>query len=187
MLDKDLLSKLSLITTMLKKLGIFFESEGVMMNKTIDISIGKTLKLSNALIRCIAEDEFPDYEKIVEMMGGYIKSKGSQPVGPLIQRTRVAVDEEGIPILQNCIILQSSNYIHNVESPYTMEAILRVQNCIYTRFIGEEDKIKYAYDKMSVYAYENGIGLSGTTYAVFIDATDENQTTDIFLECEPND
>jgi len=58
---------------------------------------------------------------------------------------------------------------------------------LYTRFIGKETKLKYAYDKLGVYAYENDIELKGSTYTVFVDEDGENFIADVFMECMDNE
>ena len=52
---------------------------------------------------------------------------------------------------------QANNFIHNVEAPYTMESVLRVRNCMYARYTGPEEKLKLAYDKINVTAFEEDI------------------------------
>jgi len=153
------------------------------MPSSINISARRSLKLNNVLIRNIADEEIPEFVKIAEMMDNYIKSKGSYPVGPLMQRTCIEVDEEGVLNVFNSLLWQSGKYIHNMEPPYSIESTWRVRNCLYTRFIGEEVNIKYAYDKMGVYAYENDTVLKGATYTVYVDKQDDIITADIFMEC----
>ena len=60
-------------------------------------------------------------------------------------------------------MLQSDNFIHNVEEPYHMESILRVKNCLYARYTGPEDKVnvtngmtavaRISYDKVTYFDY----------------------------------
>jgi hypothetical protein len=45
------------------------------MSAKLNIYTNKTLKLSNALVRHIGNDEHSEFEKIVEFMEHYIKSK----------------------------------------------------------------------------------------------------------------
>ena len=80
-------------------------------------------------------------------------------------------------------MLQTDNFIHNVEPPYKMDSILRVKNCLYARYIGPEDKLKFAYDKLGVYAFENDIELEGCNYTIYVDRNEEDETmvADVFM------
>jgi hypothetical protein len=152
------------------------------MTRTIDICTNKTLKLTNVLKRPLEGDEFADFSKAVLMMEEYIKAKGYQPVGPLIQHSSAEVDENGRVTVSISLLRQSNNYINNVERPYWIDSQLRIQNCLYTRFTGEEQHIKHAYDKLTVTAYEEEIALKGSSYTVFVDLRDEQMVADIFME-----
>lgn len=80
-------------------------------------------------------------------------------------------------------MLQTDNFIHNVEPPYRMHSILRVKNCLYARYIGLEDKLKFAYDKLGVYAFGNDIELDGCNYTIYVDRNEEDETmvADVFM------
>jgi hypothetical protein len=153
------------------------------MPEKIIITNNKTLKLTNALIRKIKEDEYSEFGKIVVMMEDYIKAKGAQPLGPLIQHSSVEKDEQGQVEVHLSLIRQANKYINHIESPYTMESIIRIRNCLYSRFVGEESQMKYAYDKLWVTAYEEGIKLKGDNYTIFVESTEDQMTADIFMEC----
>lgn len=155
------------------------------MTQKLNVFTDKTLKLSNVLCRRVRVEEYNEFEKIVEMMESYIKSKGYQQVGPLIQYTKVELCNDGHPYVQFTLMCQANNYINHVEQPYTMESTLRVKNCLYVRFVDEETKMKFAYDKLGVYAYEEDIELKGDNYTVFVNNDDitNTMTADIFMEC----
>ena len=82
------------------------------------------------------------------------------------------------------MMLQSNNYIYSVEQPYSMESVLRIPNCMYCRYIGPEDKLRFAYDKIQLEAFENDIPLKGDSYTIFVDRDEENETitADVFME-----
>jgi len=46
--------------------------------------------------------------------------------------------------------------------------------------------MKFAYDKINLYAFENDIKLKGDSYTVFVDSQEENDTiiADVFMERE---
>ena len=152
------------------------------MNKLIEISNNKTLKLSNVLIKEVNVKDGDDYDTIVLQMENYVKSKGTLPIGPLIQKTSYSVNEDGQVELHVFLLRQASNYIHSIESPYKMESVLKVQNCMYAHFVGTEENLRIAHDKINVTAYENNIQLNNENYTVYVDQQDDNIVADIFVE-----
>ena len=51
-------------------------------------------------------------------MDNYIKSKGHQPIGPLIQYATTKMNDEGEIDLTIKLMRQSDNYINHVEEQY---------------------------------------------------------------------
>lgn len=144
----------------------------------------KTLKLTNIIKYIILVNE-KDIDLItsIEQINSYIKIKGAQQVGPLIQYSRVFTNENNELDMEIILMLQCNNYIHNVETPYSMESVIRVPNCMYCRYIGPEDKLKFAYDKIHLEAFENDIELEDCSYTIFVDRNEEDETitADVFI------
>lgn len=150
----------------------------------IQVNQNKVLKLQNVLINKInLEDEDAEFNMIVEKMQSYIKVKGATQIGPLIQHTKTFVNEEEELDMEINMLLQCNNYIHSVEPPYSMQSLIRVPNCMYCRYIGPEEKLKFAYDKINLEAFENDIELTGESYTVFVDQNEEEGTivADVFM------
>ena len=153
------------------------------MGNKIEISYNKTLKLTNALVVSADVDDFAAFGNIVEKMDNYIRSKGALPIGPIIHNTTYIVDDEGQPGIKTYFIRQSNNFIHNVDSPYKMESVIRVSNCMYAHYVGPEEKTKLAYDKIDIVAFEENIELSNEVYAILVGQhDDENVITDVFVQ-----
>lgn len=151
----------------------------------LEVSYNKTLKLTNACIVQITSEEFEEMYTAAERMDNYIKSKGALPIGPLVQYSDTTVNEEGELDIVIKFIRQANNYINHLEPPYTMESILRIKDCMYVRYSGDESKMKFAYDKINLTAYEEDIKLKGGSYTVFVDGDDDgNVTADVFMEKE---
>ncbi len=152
------------------------------MDNSIEVSNNKILKMSNVIgwSACLSEQK--DILSVVSKMENYIKSKGTSPIGPLIQKTKCEVNNEGKLEIKITFMRQAKNFIHNVEVPYTIESVLRVKNCMYARYTGPEEKLKLAYDKINVTAFEEGIELGNTSYTVFVDKQDDNIVADVFVE-----
>lgn len=161
--------------------------EGIVVMNKLQFSMEKTIKLQNVLIcKLNIENEEVDLNAIIEKMQSYIKVKGATQIGPLIQHTRPFINEDGELNMDISLMLQCSNYLCSIEKPYFMESIIRIQNCLYCRFIGPEEKIKFAYDKINVKAFENDIKLTGESYTVFVDKNEEEDTiiADVFVPQE---
>jgi uncharacterized protein YecE (DUF72 family) len=153
----------------------------------IEIHNSKTLKLTNALVQTFSKEEdfeqLEDFEKLIEQMDLHIRQKGAQPIGPLVQKMELSVDDDGAPKMLITFIRQADNFIHHVDAPYSMGSVIRETNCLYTRFIGEEKDIQFAYNKLNLVGYEEEIPLTGVTYTVFVDSNEDDGTltADIFM------
>lgn len=147
----------------------------------------KVLKLTNVLFNmCDINSEESSLDVQLEQMQSYIKVKGAMQIGPLIQYIEPKLNEQGELEVEMSFLLQCSQPIHKVEAPYKMQPVLRVPNCIYCRYIGPEEALKYAYDKINLYAFENDIKLKGGSYTIFVDQNEEEGTmiADVFMEKE---
>ncbi|MDR0919801.1 MAG: hypothetical protein LBM93_11265 [Oscillospiraceae bacterium] len=150
------------------------------MNKLI-FNESKSLRLTNALFYKINIQE-DNIDLVALKMENYIKSKGVTPVGPLIQHTTVTHNANGQQEISLDFIRQCNNFIDNIEMPYQMESVVRIKDCLYVRYIGEEAKLKVGYEKISVEAFEKGIEITGDSYTIFVDKQDDILTADIFVE-----
>lgn len=153
------------------------------MNK-ITTNESKTIKLTNVLKYkySLYEQNF-DFNVEIEKMQSYIKVKDATQVGPLIQYTRTFMNEAQNFQIEMILMLQCNNYIHSVEEPYSMESIVRVTDCMFCRYTGPEDNLKYAYDKINLEAFENDILLKGESYTIFVSHNEEENTmvADVFV------
>jgi hypothetical protein len=148
----------------------------------LDVHKNKKLKLSNVLIREVLPCELGDTSKIIQQQENYLKTCGAVWVGPTIQYTKPSLNEQNEIEITFKSLIQSSKYINNVEKPYIMESILRVCNCLYVRYIGAEEKMRFAYDKLNLFAFEEDIELKGDSYTILVSQKDGVVTADIFME-----
>ena len=153
----------------------------------IELSTNKSLKLMNVLSVEIELNQDSDLETTVVKMDNYLKSKGAMPIGPLIQRTVYSINENQQLEIHAYLMRQTNNFIHNIEAPYKMEPVIRVRNCMYAHYVGPEEKLKLAYDKINVTAFEEDIELSNENYTIFVDKQDDNIVADIFVEKKSDD
>lgn len=155
-----------------------------MIDEKLKVNLNKSLKLTNVIMKTLDKKELEEFVNEVIKLENYIKSKGAKPIGPLIQYTNGYVNENGVIDIKVNILRQTTNYIHNVESPYRTESLINVKNCLYVRYNGDENKIKYAYDKLNLLAFEEDIILKGDSYTVFVAQNDDNLIADVFMEKE---
>lgn len=153
-----------------------------MKGKEIEIYDKKTLKLGSILILPVDDNNIFEMQKSVEMMNHYIKSKGVQPIGPLIQYIEPRVSEDGKieSIIQ--YLRQISKYIDNIDCPYKIEHEKIVRNCICAKYTGPRNNFDLAYEKIKIYAFENNIQLTGCTYTIILQGDVDNYKMDIFAE-----
>lgn len=153
------------------------------MNK-LQFSDRKILKLTNVLkYKLLINSKDFNFDAEIEKMQSYIKTKGALQIGPLIQHTHSFVNETGELDMEIVIMMQCNTFIYNVEQPYSMESILRIKDCMYCRYTGPEDKLKFAYDKIGVEAFENDIELMDENYTIFVNQNEEENMVivDVFM------
>ncbi len=153
----------------------------------IDYSENKALKLINVLSHKInMTDQNMNIGLIIRKMENYIKTKGTNPIGPLVQHISSSIDEEGRMIANLELIIQCKDYINNTEEGYKMESVKRVPNCAYCRFTGPVDKQDLAYSKIRCEAFEEDIELKNESYIITLneDAENEAVTIDVFIPKE---
>jgi hypothetical protein len=108
-------------------------------------------------------------------------SKGGKPIGPLIQYTASEVENEEIG-LKVTLFRQVDKYIHRVEFPYKTWSAIRVPNCMYVRYVGQNEYFGYAYDKLRLTAFEENIEIRDSNYIVFVNKNDDEVVVDVFSE-----
>ena len=84
------------------------------------------------------------------------------------------------------MLMQCNTFLHQIEQPYGMESIICVPDCFYCRYRGPEEKLKFAYDRLQIEAFEQEICLKGSSYTIFVDRNEEEETivADVFMEKE---
>lgn len=152
------------------------------MNK-LQYHFKKVLRLNNVCKYVVMTEENVDINLIIEQMKAYIKTKGTRDVGPLIQYTKTYIDNDEVK-MELILMIQCSNYIHNVEPPYSMESIIRIPNALYCRYTGPESNLRFAYDKINIEAFEEDITLTGSCYTIYVDNNPEEGSiiADVFME-----
>lgn len=149
----------------------------------IEFRENKILKLTNVLSRKVPEKELLNQDKQVGMLMNWVKAKGYQTIGPLIMYSTgiTGVDSEGQPVIESRIMIQLNTSNVRLELPYRFEREVRVTNCLLARFNDEADKLQFATDKLTLYAYENDLELTGETYIVLMKQEENRVYADVFM------
>lgn len=154
----------------------------------IEFRVNKVLKLTNVLSRKVPEKELLNQDKQVSMLLNWIKAKGYQTVGPLIMYSTgiTGVDAEGQPIIDSRVMIQLNTNNVRLELPYRFEKEMRITNCLLARFNDEADKLQFATNKLTLYAYENDLELTGETYIILMEQQENKLFADVFMPLKAN-
>jgi hypothetical protein len=149
----------------------------------IEFRENKVLKLINVLSRKVPKSEIMSQDKQVVMLMNWIKAKGYQTVGPLIMYSTgiTGTDSDGQPIIDSRVMVQLNTSNVRLELPYRFEKEVRIPNCLLARFNDEAEKLQFATNKLTLYAYENDLELTGETYIVLIEQQENNLLADVFM------
>ena len=150
------------------------------------MSRNKTLRLNNVMIVEIQEIGLQEVSIAVQKMENYLKVNGALPIGPLIEYLKLEISNNEV-FYRRFLLRQANKYLCHVEEPYSMKNIVRVQNCMYCRYVGPENQINIAGAKLSVLAFEENVSLKGDSYTVFVDQNDDYLVADLFMERDSNE
>ncbi len=154
----------------------------------IEFRENKILKLTNVLSRKVPEKELLNQDKQITMLMNWVEAKGYQTMGPLIMYSTgiTGVDSEGQPIIESRVMIQLNTSNVRLELPYRFEKELRITNCLLARFNDEAEKLQFATNKLTLYAYENDFELTGETYIVIMEQQENRIFADVFMPLKVN-
>ena len=138
--------------------------------REIQTAENKTLKLTNVVSRRIQPEEFNNMQIVLTQMHNFIKSNGAQPLGPLVQCIKLPAGPNPQP------------EIYMMEAGYSMDAVLRVRNCLYAHYVGPMSQSGLASQKLNIMAFEHELELTGTVYTIFVNQDDDEGVVDTFME-----
>ena len=140
----------------------------------------KTLKLTNVVSRRIQPEEFNNMQIVLTQMHNFIKSNGAQPLGPLVQCIKLPAGPNPQPEVY--MMQQATQLIPRMEAGYSMDAVLRVRNCLYAHYVGPMSQSGLASQKLNIMAFEHELELTGTVYTIFVNQDDDEGVVDTFME-----
>ena len=125
-------------------------------------------------------EELGNLPVILTQMQNFMKSNGAQPIGPLVQAVKMGTGPDHVPELY--MMQQATQLIPRMEAGYTMDAVLRVRNCLYAHYVGPMSQSGLASQKLNIMAFEHELELTGTVYTVFVNQDDDEGVVDTFME-----
>lgn len=153
------------------------------MSQKFEVCKNKTLKLENVLILNIEKNDVSSISKYIIQMENDMKLKGVKPIGPYIQYVNPKLLSNGEVGTEVKLIRQSSGFVEVDKKVYSSLPKLRVENCLFLRYIGPEDEINYAYQKINLFAFEENVKLKGDCYTVITNKSEGSMSADIFMQC----
>ncbi len=143
----------------------------------------KTLKLNSVLSKIIPSTELFNQDKHINMMQNYIRSKNLSPLGPLIMYSSglKGLDSDNNPIIETRLMIQLKQSSVSLQDGYLFDKEIKVKNCNMVRFNDKQENLQYATQKLTLYAYENDITLTGESYTIFIKEEDDKLLADVFM------
>ena len=149
----------------------------------IEFRENKILKLINVLSRKIPENELFSQDKQIAMLQSWIKAKGYESMGPLITYSGgvKGVNSDNTPIIDSRLMIQLKSSNVRLELPYHFEKEIRIENCLMARFFDDGEKLQFAISKLTLFAYENDIELTGETYIIFVNQEGNKVLADVFM------
>ena len=148
--------------------------------REIQTAENKTLKLTNVVSRRIQPEEFNNMQIVLTQMHNFIKSNGAQPLGPLVQCIKLPAGPNPQPEVY--MMQQATQLIPRMEAGYSMDAVLRVRNCLYAHYVGPMSQSGLASQKLNIMAFEHELELTGTVYTIFVNQDDDEGVVDTFME-----
>ncbi|MDZ5145943.1 hypothetical protein [Microbacterium testaceum] len=148
------------------------------MNAPIELQYPRSLALSNLTGARLDSMDPATLQRTTLSIDNHIKRAGAEPVGPLIQSLIVGVDSarDGVRI----DLLRQSDRPCESSGNFTFQRSLTVDGCVLARFDGPASDIQFAYQKISVFGYENDIPLTGGFHTVFVERNSTRVVVDIF-------
>ena len=113
-------------------------------------------------------------------MQNFMKSNNAQPIGPMIQCVKIPGGPNPQPEVY--MMQQTTQLIPRMEAGYSMDAVLRVRNCLYAHYVGPMSQSGLASQKLNIMAFEHELELTGTVYTIFVNQDDDEGVVDTFME-----
>ena len=92
--------------------------------------------------------------------------------------------ENNLFLFERKLFLQYRGDASKIPKEYEKKNDIKIGPCVYARFEGIEEDLRYAFEKISVVAYENEITLKKENYTIYVEKNDISCKIDIFIPQE---
>ena len=152
------------------------------MVSEIKIQCGKFLALKETITVSLLGNP-SETNATVNSSVSKLKACGVFVSGPPIIWAGARIDGDKV-ILERKLILQCAGDMSRISTGFERKKATKIGPCIHARFIGDEQNLVRAFEKVSVYAYENEIELKKENYTVYVKNDGPVYTIDIFVPLE---
>lgn len=151
----------------------------------LEVKENKVLKLVNVVKRELRAVPQNEVDRATYKLESYLKTRKLNSIGPLITASHGASVINDSELGLDIDIMVQIKGKTKVAEPYKFEELVRLTNCIYTRFEGNIEELNYGYTKLELYIWENKLIQKGPIHTVFVDMEDANNVVvDIFIPIE---
>ena len=147
--------------------------------RKIIIGVNKKLIVSNAVVCAPGDKE--GTEEAIYFFSNRLKTNGISIRGPAIVKFGLKRNEPDFSITREVFFQSTYKPGDKLPSNCESKGDMKIGPCMYARVSGEGDNSRYAYEKISVHAYENEIELSGESYMVMLEDEENKIVIDIFI------
>ena len=145
--------------------------------RPLEVKKSKGMKLSNVIIKQIEDNsdlerELKDLNIMANVLGFHLKGPQVIKKYPLVENGGLIEKTEFIIQCDGTVPPDIPDEIHHLPEIHSGEGL-------FVHFTGRIDSLSIVGSKISVYAYENEIQLTGETYNVFLDQESPIITVDV--------
>lgn len=151
------------------------------MVSEIIIKYGKFLSLGSAVY--IESNDIPETGSLIDSSISKLRAYSISVYGPPIIWTGMKL-EKGKIKLDRKLIMQCRGDFSKIPIGFERKESVKIGPCVHAQFAGKEENILRAYEKVSVYAYENEIELKKENYTVYVKQDGSDSTIDVFVPME---
>ena len=153
------------------------------MVSEIKVQRGKFLSLKNVIF--VEANDIQKTNVVIASSISKLKAYGVSVHGPLTVWANMETFEGKIRV-ERKLIMQCVEDLSEISVSFEKKENVKIGPCIYARFVGKEEDLIRAFEKASVYAYENDIKLKNENYTVYVEQKGLISTIDVFVlvECD---
>jgi len=153
------------------------------MATEIKVQHGKFLSLKNVIF--VEANDIQKTDLVINSSISKLKAHGVSIHGPIIVWANMKTSQGKVRVDRK-LIMQCVEDLSNISINFEKKENVKIGPCVYAQFSGKEQNLIRAFEKASVYAYENDIVLKNENYTVYVEQNELISTVDIFVPMEYN-